>query len=343
MNSKFASKWTRAFVTVGFSLTLAVGTVVSISWAADTAKKADEKKPTPPTELKKVDQGTGYWEKIDPNVDYKDRLPRILPREPDVSVKSFEVAKGYEIETVVAEPLVKDVVDMCFDENGRMYVCELMTYAEKPFIPVGSVSVLDDADGDGIYEKSTVFADKLGWPVAALPYDGGIFLSCAPDIIYLKDTDGDDKADIREVVVSGFTVSSVNSFPNSLRWGLDGRIHIMTSTTGGTLVPVRWNKLCDASNKPDSKIDHINTRLRDISIDPRSGHLRLESGGSQFGTTFDAWNRKFNSSNSAPINMVMYDERYLATKPVSGSAVDQSWHLANRIQGLPYQPSGALA
>ncbi len=256
----------------------------------------------------------GYVEKVDPNVDYQDRLPRIPPREPAESLAAFHIIPGFRVELVAAEPMICDAVDMVFDENGRMYVAEMIPYAEGNSSqfgsPNGRVSLLEDTDGDGRFDTSTIFVDKLVWPTGVTCFDGGVFIIAAPDLLYCKDTDGDGKADVREVVITGFEVSNPNALPNSLRWGLDGRIHGMTSTAGGMLRAVKWERGGEGRRaKP------VQARGRDFSVHPRTGQLRLESGGSQFGMTFDRWGRKFESSNSAPIEMVMYDDRYIARNP----------------------------
>ena len=264
-------------------------------------------------EPKEIKQG-GYVEKVDPNVDYKDRLPRIPPREPAESMKGFRIVPGYRWELVAAEPLTRDSIDMVFDENGRMYVVDMISYAQNSgsaFLePTGQISLLDDTDGDGTFDKSTVFVDKLLCPTAVTCFDGGIFIANTPEILYCKDTDGDGKADLREVVMTGFSLSNPNALPNSLRWGLDSRIHGMTSTSGGALEAVRW-----ASGGEGRDAEPIQSRGRDFSFHPRTGQLRLESGGAQYGMSFDAWGRKFECSNSSPIFMIMYDDHYIARNP----------------------------
>ena len=261
-----------------------------------------------------VRQG-GYVEKVDPNVDYKDRLPRILPKPPAESMKTFQVIPGLEIRQVVTEPLICDPVDMVFDSRGRLYVAELVNYAEKqqtgdPRSDHGRVSIIEDLDGDGRFDKSTVFVDNLTWPTGLLCFDGGLFVATTPELIYCKDTDGDGKSDQSQVFISGFDTSNPNACPNSLRWGLDNRIHGMASTSGGKIQAVKWQ-----SDGEDRNAEPVESRGRDFSFHPRTGQLRLESGGSQFGMSFDVWGRKFESSNSVPIEMVMYDDRYIARNP----------------------------
>ncbi len=263
---------------VELSLLLCIGVFVGIGFADDDIKTVKK---------------DGYWEKVDPNVDYKDRLPRIAPREPAESMKGFHIISGLRLDLVAAEPLVRDAVDMCFDADGRMYVAEMIPYAENNSAefgsPNGRVSLLEDTDGDGKFDNGTVFADKLVWPTGLTCFDGGVFIVSAPDLWYCKDTD---------------------EVPSSLRWGLDSRIHGMPSMTGGMLQAVKWEQ-----GDRQRKAKPVQARGRDFSFNPRTGQLRLESGGSQFGMTFDQWGRKFESNNSAPIKMVMYEDRYIARNP----------------------------
>lgn len=292
---------------VKFAALLVVGNLLTA--VCGGAELTEEEKKRGVYEVKQ----DGYVEKIDPNVDYKDRLQRILPREPAESMKAFHIIPGFRLEQVAAEPLVRDAVDLAFDENGCLYVVELTTYAENNSAQFSSknarVSLLEDTDNDGRFDKSTIFADQLMCPTGVMCFDGGVFLAAAPDILYCKDTDGDGKADVREVVLTGFGFGA-NSLPNSLRWGLDSRIHAMASTSGGQIRAVRWE-----AGGEGREAKPVQSRGRDYSFHPRTGELRPESGGAQFGMSFDEWGRKFSCSNSAPIYMMMYDDRYIARNP----------------------------
>ena len=75
----------------------------------------------------------------------------------------------------------------------------------------------EDADGDGRMDKSTVFADTLSWPTSVRCYNGGVFVIAPQHLYYLKDTDGDRKADLREVILSGFGRDNVQSVTNGLQ------------------------------------------------------------------------------------------------------------------------------
>ena len=79
--------------------------------------------------------------------------------------------------------------------------------------------LLEDLDGDGKFEKSTIFVDGLAWPTAVFCWAGGVIVADAPDVLYFKDTSGDGKADERRVLYTGLGVSNVQGLINSFQWG----------------------------------------------------------------------------------------------------------------------------
>src|SRR5271166_1675761 len=131
-------------------------------------------------------------------------LPRIKPLEPAAALKSFRVHEGFHLEPVAVEPLVTDPVSACFDAEGRLYVVEMRGYPYFEKIPTGHVVRLEDRDGDGRFDGRTVFLDGLSWPTGIVPYDDGVFIAVAPDILYARDTNGDGVADVRKVAFTGF-------------------------------------------------------------------------------------------------------------------------------------------
>ena len=237
--------------------------------------------------------------------DLSGELPRIPPMEPAAAQKSFATVPGFRIEQVAAEPLVHSPVAMTFDENGRLFVVEMCDYSEQDKEFLGKVRLLEDTDGDGRFDKSTIYVDHLSWPTAVIAYNQGIFVGASPDILYCKDVNGDGKADERRVVFSGFRRTNVQGLLNSFQWGLDNRIHGATSSSGASV-----------TRPDDQKSSPIDLNGRDFSFDPRKLDLRPESGGGQHGMSFDDWGRKFTCSNSNHLMMVMYEDRYIARNPL---------------------------
>src|SRR5712672_935940 len=141
----------------------------------------------------------------EPTVSSND-LPRFAAVEPRDVLKTFEVKKGFHLEIAACETNIASPIAISFDENGRMFVIEMIDYSERreetPHL--GRVRMLEDADGDGVYEKSTVFADNLPWPTAVFCYGGGVFVGATPDILFFKDTNGDGIADVKDLIFTGF-------------------------------------------------------------------------------------------------------------------------------------------
>jgi putative membrane-bound dehydrogenase-like protein len=214
------------------------------------------------------------------------------------------------MELIAAEPLVASPVDLAYDEDGRAYVVEMRDYpypeeknAEPKEFP-GTVRLLEDTDGDGRFDKSTVFADQLAWPTSAACWKGGVFVAAAPDIWYFKDTDGNGRADVRRKVFTGFGRYNVQAIMNNLRWGLDNKIYGAAAGNGGS---IRHAK------RPDEA--PISLARRDFCFDPVTEKLEAISGGERFGNTFDDWGNRFVCNIRNPVQHVVLEQRYLARNP----------------------------
>jgi putative membrane-bound dehydrogenase-like protein len=216
--------------------------------------------------------------------DFRRLLTHVPPTPPDQSLGSFRLEPGLKIELVAAEPLISDPVDVAWDEDGRLYVCELWNYpgAPKPGEPLGRVRLLESTAGDGTYDKSTIFADQVIWPGGAICWDGGVFVVSSPDLWYMKDTDGDGKADVREKVFTGFR-GQTYQVANSLRWGPDNRIYVSGSYAGGTVSKV------GRDGKPIGE----GIRARAFRFDPRTREIEAVSGGGEWGQSFDDWGERY--------------------------------------------------
>lgn len=245
-----------------------------------------------------------------------EQLPRIPATAAADALQTFRIQDGFRMELVASEPLVLDPIDMAFDENGRLWVVEMIDYPFGPKEqnpPQGRIRVLDDANGDGRMDSSHVFAEGLAWPTALALWDGGVFVAAAPDILYLKDTDGDHVADRKEVVFAGFGVANVQALVNNIKWGVDNWFYGASGGNGGDIRSTR------RSAQPA-----VTLRGRDFQFRP-DGEFRAISGGGQFGHTLDDFGRRFVCSNSNHARHVVLESNYLARNPgLSVPAVLQS-------------------
>lgn len=240
-----------------------------------------------------------------PKVDYSAEMPRILPRTPEEALKSFKIHPDFEVQLVAAEPLVRDPVAMCFDARGRAYVVEMPEYNDANQEGYSSVKLLEDTDGDGRFDKSYPFLSDMTLPTAVFSYKGGVFVGAPPYVYYCKDTDGDRIADVREVVMTGFGRDKGDEgMINSFRWGLDNKIHFSTGIDGGNVT------LAADENKKT-----YNTKGRGVILDPETRTIELTTGGGQHGMSLGNWNREFVCANSIPMQVLMYDDRYIARNP----------------------------
>ncbi len=153
---------------------------------------------------------------------------------------------------------------MAFDENSRLYVVEMRDYSEQDKEHLGQVRLLEDTDGDGRFDRGTVFAKTLSWPTAIACWDGGVFVGAAPDIYYLKDTDGDGKADEQRTVFTGFS--------RAQRAGPAQQLSLEPRQSHSRRHQHRRRRSRRGPASPDFK--PVNVNGRDFSFDPRTLDLR---------------------------------------------------------------------
>ncbi|MFN0074900.1 MAG: PVC-type heme-binding CxxCH protein [Prosthecobacter sp.] len=273
-------------------------------------------------------------------VDAAKDLPRYPAVEPKDAIGTWQVKKGFKLQLAAHEPQVRDPIAICFDESGRMFVCEMNDYSEMREVTphMGRISMLQDKDGDGYFETSQVFADDLPWPTGLVWANGGLYVGATPDIWRFEDKDGDGKAEVREKVFTGFGTGlkmlNVQGLMNSFMWGQDNRIHVLAgggnrgvvrrvgvppATSASGILPDeskagKMPATQGAGRMPDLQ-DGIELGGKDFWFDPLTHEFGLEGGGAQYGMSFDNYGRKFGCSNSDHLQYWVYDDKYANRNP----------------------------
>ena len=194
-----------------------------------------------------------------------DRIPPAPALPPEEALKSFKLAPGIKLELAAAEPLVQEPVAIAFGPDGRMWVAEMRGYMPDldgtgEDAPIGRVVVLTDRNGDGRYDDSQVFIDELILPRAIALVGDGVLVGAPPELAFFRDTNGDGKADTREIVATDYGVrvdpkrphlANPERAPNSLLWAFDNWIYSAAYTkkfrytnggwqTGSSLFRGQW-------------------------------------------------------------------------------------------------------
>ncbi|HET6573617.1 MAG TPA: PVC-type heme-binding CxxCH protein, partial [Fimbriiglobus sp.] len=233
------------------------------------------------------------------------------PRSPKDEQATFQLVPGFRIELVASEPNVVDPVSMCFDERGRMFVCEMRGYPNGGVgtgeETRGRIKCLTDADGDGVFETAVTFAEGLRFPMGVTPWRDGVLVSVAPDILYLEDADGDGKAEKKTVLYTGFNLANIQQMVNSLQWAADGWIHGLAGNNAGTI---------SSPQKPD--MPPLTLHARGFRFRPDvPGSLEPTSGGGQYGLAADDFGHWFTATNSQHLRQIVIPDHYLRRNPAA--------------------------
>ena len=249
--------------------------------------------------------------------------PSAPPRPPREEQASFVLADPeLTIELVASEPEVASPVAIAWDEEGRLFVAEMLDYPTAA--TSGRIRMLEDRDGDGRYERATVFADGLPFPNGVLPCYGGVLVTAAPDIWFLRDLDGDGRAEQKEVALTGFGEGNTQLRVNGLTWGLDNWIYVANGRSDG-----------EVRRPHDPPTRAVSIRRRDLRFTfvplhalgdrglreglgasmPWVSRFEPIAGSSQFGLPHDDWGNRFPSWNTIPIRHVVLEQQALDRNP----------------------------
>jgi putative membrane-bound dehydrogenase-like protein len=210
---------------------------------------------------------------------------------PEESLKRIQLDGDYEAQLVAAEPLITDPVEVTWDAEGRMYVADMRDYplGPEPGKPALSrIQLLTDEDGDGRMDKAITFADHVDHVQGLLPYNGGLIATTRTQILFLKDTDGDGKADINEPLIKGFNPRHSQLQVSSPRWGPDNKVYFNNGLDSKEIYPVVGS-------------DSANVTRFNFRWDPKTGKIEPTSGYGQYGGAFDDYGRHFFCSNRNPL------------------------------------------
>jgi len=239
------------------------------------------------------------------------------PLSPEEALASFQLeSEDLRVSLVAAEPEVVDPVALCFDEKGRLYVAESRGYPHPgkglPKTRQGVVARLEDTDGDGRFEKRITFCNDLVFPNGILPWRKGFFVTDAPDVLYLEDTDDDGVADQREVVLTGFFT---NSSSEQLRvasptLGPDGWIYLTSGLAGGKVTSPKHPE------RPP-----VEARKNDWRFHPETLVVESLPSTGQVGQAFDRHGRRFVCDNRHPLRWAVFGPGVLERNPnLSGAS-----------------------
>lgn len=232
---------------------------------------------------------------------------QLNPVPPAEALATMHVPDGVEIQLVASEPIIEDPVAMAFDSEGRLYVVESRGYPSDEDSR-GRVSVLQDKDGDGYYEARTIFAGGFPFPNGVLPWKGGVLVTSAPTVYFLKDTDGDNVADVREDFLTGFKLGgSTQLYVSHPTLGLDNWLYFTNGLSGG--------EVTDPAKPGGAPVVMGSDDLR---FNPLTHALEATSGRAQFGQTFDNYGHRFVCTNRKHISQVVMQAGDLARNPYAG-------------------------
>ena len=184
--------------------------------------------PFPPPHYARLD-----YERTEGPMDRQSNYPLYydmqLAMTPEESMRRMILPAGFRVELFAAEPDVVNPIAIAWDERGRLWVAETVEYPYPRELwrdggGKDRIKILEDTDGDGRADRITVFADGMNIPTGFTFASGGVVVVQAPETLFLKDTNGDDVADVREVLFEGWSQRDTHAGPSNLHYGLDNWI-----------------------------------------------------------------------------------------------------------------------
>jgi putative membrane-bound dehydrogenase-like protein len=229
---------------------------------------------------------------------------------PEESMKQIQLDGDYEVQLVAAEPLILDPAECTWDDEGRLYVADMRDYplgppnAGDPWL--SRIQLLSDEDGDGRMDKAVTFADHMDNVQGLLPYNGGLIATTRTQILFLKDTNGDGKADEIKPLIKGFNPRHSQLQVSAPRWGPDGCVHFNNGLDAKEIYPA------------DDPKAVVNVPGSNFKWDPRTGAITPTGGKGQYGGAFDDWGHHFYCSNRNPLMFTVMPYEAMMRNPHAG-------------------------
>jgi putative membrane-bound dehydrogenase-like protein len=240
------------------------------------------------------------------------------PLPPREAMTKFSLAPDLAVDLVAAEPEVRQPVNITFDERGRMWVVQYIQYPfpaglkvveydqyirakfdKVPLAPpnhvrgADKITIHEDADGDGSFERVKTFVDGLNITTSVLPGDGGVWVLNPPYLLFYPDADRDDRPDGDPVVhLSGFGIEDTHAVANSLVWGPDGWLYGCQGSTTTARVKVHIGGGGDGGTT-----DFLGQAIWRYHPAARRFEIFAEGGGNTFGLEFDDKGRAYSGTN----------------------------------------------
>ncbi|MCB0668619.1 MAG: hypothetical protein KDC80_22495 [Saprospiraceae bacterium] len=228
------------------------------------------------------------------------------PKSPEETVSTFDLDPRFVAEIFAAEPFIADPVEMIFDDEGRIYAVEMPDYPFKPGPGEGQgkIKELFDDDQDGRIDRATIFAENISEATSIYPWRDGLLVAAAPNISWMRDTDGDGKADTTEIIFSGFFENNSEAQITNLKFMPDNWIYASNNGQGGEVKYLR-----------DSTQPVISMAGADFRFRLDKDKYELVSGPAQFGHAFNDKIHRFVTQNTLHIRQPVIPWKYLHRNP----------------------------
>lgn len=209
--------------------------------------------------------------------------------DPDSQLDNFELLPDYQANLFAADPMIANPVHMHWDSKGRLWVACSWAYPQlKPGeIANDKIIILEDTDDDGVADKSTVFAEGLYLPTGIELANGGCYVAQSPDVFFLKDTDGDDVADLKELALTGFGIEDSHHSISAWRRGPGGWLYFQE----GIFLHAQVETQHGVVRNFNGGVYQFNPRTQELRMFCRG------TGGNPWGHVFDRWGQSFMVNN----------------------------------------------